>query len=80
MVMRTLDIEKPVPPSLKVVNTDDSGPSIVGHVTPSSTTIEEYYIMFGASSFSTAITGTSRQRTLRTTAGQRQKKGHSNGR
>lgn len=47
VVMRTLNIENPVPHPLEFINIDDTGSYLVGHVTPISAPMQDYSLMFG---------------------------------
>lgn len=42
-----LNIEKPVPPSLEVINVEDRDPTLVGHVNTTFHSVHDMLITFG---------------------------------
>lgn len=49
-VMNMLNIQKPSPPPLQNINSEDAGTNRVGHVTPVPSTIQDMSVTFGATS------------------------------
>lgn len=46
-VIKTLNIEKPVPQTLEVINVEDADATRFGHVTPIQPSLHAMYITFG---------------------------------
>lgn len=73
-VMKTLNLQKPVPQPFEVAKIDDAFSSCVGHVTLISAAMQEYSLMFGLASLNHTAPGPTRKRTMTTTSRGRQRK------